>query len=111
HVYIDFDDLLIVDGKVHPETIAFIYQCINKGIKAHLITRHKEVLEDSLRKYRLQNVFDEIIWVRDGEEKHSYIKEKDAIFIDDSFAERKKVRDVCNIPTFDNHMLEVLREY
>ncbi len=111
HVYIDFDDLLVLGGKVHPEAIAFVYQCINKGVKVHLITRHKEVLEDSLKKYRLQNVFDEVIWIKEGEEKHTYIKDKDAIFIDDSFAERKKVQDACGIPTFDNHMLEVLRDY
>jgi predicted ATP-grasp superfamily ATP-dependent carboligase len=111
HVYIDFDDLLVTEGIVYPEAMAFVYQCINKGVTLHLITRHRDDLHANLKKYRLEGVFDEIIWVKEGEEKHTYIKEKDAIFIDDSFAERKKVQDACGIPTFDNHMLEVLREY
>jgi predicted ATP-grasp superfamily ATP-dependent carboligase len=111
HVYIDFDDLVLFEGKVNPYVMAFVYQCINKAIKVHLLTRHKEVLNDTLQKYRLLNTFDEIIWVTNQEdEKYKYIKEKDAIFIDDSFAERKKVRDNCGIPTFDGHMIEGLME-
>ncbi len=110
HVYLDFDDLVILGGKVNPAVMAFVYQCMNKKIKVHLLTRHREDLELSLRKYKLNGIFDELIWVKDGEEKHDYIKEKNAIFIDDSFAERKKVHQVNGIPVFDAHMIEALIE-
>lgn len=33
---------------------------------------------------------------------------KGAIFIDDSFAERREVAEACGIPTFDLSMLELL---
>lgn len=111
HAYIDFDDLLIFNGKVNPVIVAFIYQCLNKGIKVYLLTRHKFDLDTPLQQFRLGNIFDEIIWLQNKEdEKYNHITHKDAIFIDDSFAERKKVHDRLGIPTFDAHMVEVLIE-
>ncbi|HSW37372.1 MAG TPA: ATP-grasp domain-containing protein [Candidatus Saccharimonadales bacterium] len=110
HVYLDFDDLVIFEGKVNPTVMAFVYQCLNRQIKVHLLTRHTQDLEQSLKKYRLSNVFDELIWIKDDSEKPGYIEEKDAIFIDDSFAERKKVHETCGIPVFDAHMIESLME-
>lgn len=110
HVYLDFDDLVVLDGKINPNVMAFVYQCINKGIKIHLLTRHKEDLHETLKKYRLTDTFDELLWVQDESEKHTYLKEKDAILIDDSFAERKKVHDELGIPVFDSHMIESLME-
>ena len=110
HVYLDFDDLVIVEGKVNPAVMAFVYQCMNKEVKVHLITRHKADLEASLKAYRLTEVFDDIIWIKNDDEKHSFIKEDDAIFIDDSFAERKKVHEAKGVPVFDAHSLEALME-
>lgn len=111
HVYVDFDDLVIYEDKVNLEVVAFLYQCINKNIKIHLLTRHKYDPNETLKKYRLSNIFDEVIWLQNGEDKSDYIKEKDSIFIDDSFAERKKVHDILGVPVFDSHMLESLMEY
>lgn len=111
HVYLDFDDLVVFEGKVNPNVIAFIYQCFNKNVKVHLLTKHKENLDVTLKKYRLSsNIFDEIIWIKNEDEKHLSINEKKAIFIDDSFAERKKVYEVSGIPVFDSHMIEGLME-
>ena len=110
HVYLDFDDLVVLEGKVNPNVMAFVYQCLNNHIKVHLLTRHKEDLSHSLNKHRLNNIFDDLIWIKNENGKYEYIKEKDAIFIDDSFAERKKVHDKLGIPVFDAHMLESLME-
>lgn len=110
HVYLDFDDLVIYDNKVNPSVIAFIYQCINRNISLHLITKHKNKLGATLKQHRLEGIFDEIIWIRSSQEKYMYIKEKDAIFIDDSFSERQRVHELCKIPVFDYHMLEMLKE-
>jgi hypothetical protein len=110
HVYLDFDDLVIFDNRVNPAVMAFVYQCLNNKISIHLITKHKEDLETSLKKYRLGNTFDELIWIKDDSEKHTYIKEKNAIFIDDSFLERQKVHNALKIPVFDSHMIESLME-
>jgi carbamoyl-phosphate synthase large subunit len=61
-----------------------------------------------LRHYRLQSIFDEINHVLPDAQKVDYIREKDAIFIDDSYHERKLVQQKTGIPTFDCSMLEVL---
>lgn len=111
HVYIDFDDLILMKDTIDPVTIAYIYQCHNKGIKVHLITRHKFDIAKTLKKYRLRESFDELIHLQKGEKKSQYITEKDAIFIDDSFAERKDVMEAHNIPVFDRHMIESLVDF
>jgi carbamoyl-phosphate synthase large subunit len=108
--YIDLDDTLIMGGRVNLQAIKFIYQCINQGKTIKLITRHQSDLGNTLRKYRLMNLFDDVIHLAQGEPKSSLITEHDAIFIDDSFAERKDVAHLCGIPTFDGSMLEVLTE-
>lgn len=110
HVYLDFDDLVVFDGKVNPMVMAFVHQCLNKGIKVHLTTKHKYDIHKTLERYRLTSVFDEVIPLSADEEKSPHIKHKDAIFIDDSFAERKQVHDALGIPTFDAHMIEALME-
>jgi len=110
HVYLDLDDLVIFEGKVNPMIMAFVYQCINNKIKVHLITKHKEDLNSTLERHKLDGVFDELILLKDTEEKHTYIKEKDAIFIDDSFAERESIYQKSKIPVFDSHMVESLME-
>ncbi len=110
HVYLDLDDLVIVDGKVNPKVMAFVFQCINRSIQVHLITKHKNDLHRTLKSCRLSGLFDELIWIRNKEEKHEKIIHKDAIFIDDSYAERKRVHEQLGIPVFDAHMLESLLE-
>jgi predicted ATP-grasp superfamily ATP-dependent carboligase len=110
HVYLDFDDLVIYEGKVNPVVMAFVFQCLNNQIEVHLLTRHKQDLDATLRQYRLTGIFDDVIWIQNEGDKHSYIKEKDAIFIDDSFAERKAVYDELGTPVFDAHMIEALLE-
>lgn len=108
HVYLDFDDLVIYEEKINISVMAFVFQCINNGVSVHLITKHKHELNETLLKHRLSSVFDEIIWLRNGEEKYTFIKYKDSIFIDDSYSERLAVQKKCNIPVFDSHMIESL---
>lgn len=108
HVYLDFDDTVVTDKKISLQVITFVFQCINNGVKVYLITRHGGILDETLINHRLSNIFDEVIWIKDGGKKSEYIKHKDSIFIDDSFAERKEVYSALNIPVFDTHMLEGL---
>lgn len=108
HIYIDFDDLIIVDDKVNPQVMRFIFQSINENIKIHLLTRHLKDIQASLKKYRIAELFDEVIWVKEGEHKSAHIKEAEAIFIDDSFSEREEVASKKHIPVFDGHMIESL---
>lgn len=93
HVYVDLDDCLIVDGKVNYELVAFLYKAINEGKHICLITRHRGDLQATLKKYRLTQLFDEIVHVTDGSSKASYINAEKAVFIDDSFIERKSVNN------------------
>jgi predicted ATP-grasp superfamily ATP-dependent carboligase len=110
HVYIDFDDLVIFENKVNPAVMGFIYQCINNKVTTHLLTRHAEDLSKTLEKHHLTGVFDDLIWIKDRTPKSSYITEKPAIFIDDSFAEREEVLKKLGIPVFDAHSIEALLE-
>lgn len=112
HIYLDFDDTLIINGKVNCDLMKFLYQALNKGKKIHLISKHSADIFEDLKQYRIaENIFDDITVIKAEEEKYDFIKEKNAIFIDDSFAERKKVREKSEIPVFDLDMIESLIDW
>jgi len=108
-VYLDYDDCLLIKGKINLTLMNFVFLSINSGKRVVLITRHIGNIYKSLEKYRIASVFDEVIHLTDKKEKKSkYILPKDAIFIDDSHAERKDVLEVHRIPVFSPDMVETL---
>ena len=111
-VYLDFDDTLYLDDKVNITMISFVYQCFNKGIPVILLTKHAKDIYDSLDKFRIsKDLFAEIIHIEKDRDKSEYITAKDAIFIDDSFAERKNIHDKLGIPVYDLDMIESLIDW
>lgn len=108
-LFIDLDDTIIIRQAINVNLIKFLFQCVNEKKRITLITRHLESdLEDYLKKYRIYEIFDEIIAINDGSEKYKYIKNLSSIFIDDSYAERKDVKDNIGIPVFDIDSIECL---
>lgn len=107
-LYIDLDDTLLIGDQINVDLIRLIFDCINRGKLVKLITRHKKDLLSTLTKHRLYQLFDEVIHLKNGECKSSCITEKNAIFIDDSFAERQEVSSNLGILTFDCSMAEML---
>lgn len=108
-VFVDLDDTIIMRQTINANLIKFLFQCVNEKKRITLITRHLESdLEDYLRKYRIYEIFDEIIAINDGSQKHKYINNLSSIFIDDSYAERKDVKDNIGIPVFDIDSIECL---
>jgi hypothetical protein len=75
-----------------------------------LLTRHSGDLAAQLRRWRINNLFDEIIHLGPAESKADFIKAKDAVFIDDSFAERKAVHKKTGIAVLDPSMIDLLFE-
>lgn len=111
HVYIDLDDTIINKEKINLMVIAFLYQCLNKGIKTHLLSRHQGNINSVLRKHRLESIFDTITQLSPTQEKADFIKEPSSIFFDDSFSERQKVFQKLGIPTFDVDAIESLLDW
>ena len=108
-VFVDYDDCLILDKcTVNADLVRFLYKCINEGKKIILLTKHAGELKPELKRYRLSCLFDEIIHIRRDEKKSSYIDTKDAIFFDDSFAERVEVQKDTGISVFSPEMVDVL---
>lgn len=107
-LYIDLDDTLLIRNEVNILALQLIFSCINRRIPVSLITRHDGDLEETLKKYRIEALFDEIIHLDRTKRKSDYIRKKNAIFVDDSFTERLDVQMRCCIPTFDCSMLEAL---
>lgn len=108
-VFVDLDDTIIMRQTINANLIKFLFQCVNEKKRITLITRHLESdLEDYLRKYRIYEIFDEIIVINDGSKKHKHIKNLKSIFIDDSYIERKDVKDNIGIPVFDIDSIECL---
>ncbi len=111
-IYIDLDDTLIIRDKVNLTLIRFLYQSVNENKKIHLLTRHRENVFDTLKKYKISSeLFDTINVLNLEQKKSEFIKSQKAIFIDDSFAERLEVKSHLNISVFDVDMIESLLNY
>lgn len=111
-IYVDFDDTIIQDGQVAGSVIGFLYDSIGIGKRVILLSRHSGDIKKSLTKYKLSpSLFDEIIILKTGEKKSSYIKDLNSIFIDDSFAERLEVSKAKGIPVFGLDSIEALRDF
>ena len=111
-VYMDFDDTLYLDDKVNITALSFVYQCFNKGIPVILLTKHSEDIYASLERFKIsKDLFAEIIHIPRDRDKSEFITGEDAVFIDDSFAERKNIHDKLNIPVYDLDMIESLIDW
>lgn len=109
HVYIDFDDTIIINKKVNIEMMKFLYQCKNQMKKIILLTRHEKVIHDSLKKYNIcATMFEKIIPLTWEQTKVDKITKDRSIFIDNSFYERAEVSRKKNIPVFDVDAVESL---
>jgi carbamoyl-phosphate synthase large subunit len=107
-VYVDLDDTLILNDKVNTTLVRFLYQCINKNIRIALITKHAGNLDETLKRHRISELFDEVIHISKSSSKSDAMSGDRSIFIDDSFSERLAVSQRLGIMTFDCSMLEML---
>ncbi len=107
-VYVDLDDTLILNGEVNVPVVRFLYQCVNHGHPLVLLTKHARDLDETLRRYRLAGLFDEVVHLAREADKSDYIRDPRGILVDDSFQERRRVSERCHILTFDCSMLEIL---
>ncbi len=111
-VYFDFDDTLVIEGKVHLPAIWFLYQCKNLGKKVVLLTKHEKEIYKSLENYCIdKNLFSEIIHIAPDDNKADYINPQGAVFIDNAYKERYNVHKKHNIPVFDVDGIEVLMDW
>ena len=104
-VYFDLDDTLIVDNRLNRKVMNFLIWCLNNKKAICLITRHKGDLKQTLKNYRISELFDQIIHIQDKKPKADFMKLSKAIFIDDSFAEREAVRLKLKIPVYSSQTL------
>ena len=107
HVYVDLDDTLIIFDKINHKLIGVLYDFINQNKVIHLITKHSGNLVETLKLFKIENIFDEIIHLKKEDNKWEFIKFEDSIFIDDSFSERQSVFFKRKIPVFSVDMIEV----
>jgi hypothetical protein len=107
-VYVDLDDTIVVNGRVNTRLVGFLFQAINEGCEIILISKTAIDMESALKKWRLTGIFDKVIELKKDDSKADFIDPRGAIFIDDSFSERKSVYDKYAIPTFDCSMIELL---
>lgn len=108
-IYIDYDDTIIVHDKVNIDAISLLYKAINKGIPVYLITKHDKDIYKELENRKISvNIFKKIIHIASNELKKDFIfPSKNALFIDDSFAERKLIQEKFSIKVAGVDMLEI----
>lgn len=112
-LYVDFDDTIIVHGRVNMTVLSLIYQCVERGIPVTLVTRHEGDIYADLRKAHIsESLFAAIIEVKKGQKKSECIyPAKKALFIDDSFAERKDMASVHGMTALGVESVDALIDY
>ena len=112
-VYVDYDDTLIVKGRLNLTLLRFLYQCAEKGVKTVLLTRHNGDVTAALYARRVYpGLFDEIITVPEGRQKADCISPSPkAVAIDDSFAERQRLTAAFGMPAFGPESVEAMIDY
>jgi len=108
HVFVDLDDCLILRGRINHQLIGFLYKALSEGKGITLLTRHHRHPDITLRQLRIAELFDRVIHLDEGARKSDYIDRSDAIFVDDSFAERTEVSRRTGIQVFSPDMIEAL---
>ena len=112
-VFVDFDDCIYLEtAYVNDTLMAFLFRCINAGIRITLLSKHDDEklgpLDDLLDNLRIRPIFDRILHIRPDQKKVDFIDNMEAIFIDDSFADRKSIAEKFHIPVFSMDMVEIL---
>ena len=105
--------LCLMKNIINQYMFMFLYQCINNNKQIILITKHEDNIHETLKNLKIPDkLFDEIIEVGPCDFKYKYMNNiKKSIFIDNSFAERKIVREKLNIPSFDVSNIECLIDW
>ncbi len=111
HVYIDYDDCLVIDGRLNYLLLLFLLQCKQENIPVTVLTRHKGPYKISLQSFGLDRLIDIFIELSEDEKKSNFIDAKNPLFIDDSYRERKEVHDALGIPVFSLDMIESLIDW
>lgn len=100
-VYTDFDDVISLQTGVNTDVIKLLYQFKNQKKIIILLTKHAGDIYKKLNELCIaKSLFNEIIHIKNTDDKSNYITNTNAIFIDDSFAERQNVSKKKNIPVF-----------
>lgn len=108
-VYVDLDETLIADGRVHEKVMAFLYQCKNAAISIVLITKHRGDLNQTLEGHGIaRSLFSDILHLSDEQDKWAHINPMSSIFIDNYWFDRKQVKEKLGIPVFDVDAVECL---
>jgi hypothetical protein len=107
-IYVDLDDCLICSGRLNHQLVGFLFKASSEGKRLVLLTRHADAPAETLHRLRLRDLFDEIVHITDGRPKSDHVRERNAIFIDDSHRERLEVMRRHHIPAFAPDMIEAL---
>ena len=109
NVFLDFDDTLVINGRVNSTLMQLIYQWVNDGKNIYLLTKHSTDIYVDLKRFKIsENVFKEIINIPLDSKKVDFIKKDNSIFIDNYFFEREEVFNTLGIPVFDVDAIECL---
>ena len=104
-VYVDYETTHVLGNKVNSPLMRFLFDCLNKNKRLILFTRSASGSPGSEINPRVSGVFHEMIHLKERDHKSDFITQRRAILIDDSFAERKQVKQSSGIPVFSSDMV------
>lgn len=110
-LYVDLDDTLILNGEVNKPVEELVRYVKGLGLYVAIITRHRFDPLRTLRTFKLDGIFDDVIHATNGELKSSFIAEgMNSVLMDDSFSERISSSSRRNILAVDASSANQLRK-
>lgn len=111
-VYLDYDDTIVMSatGKINPKVMQLVFSCINRDVKVTVLSRHRGDLSAELKAHKIDGLFTRVIHIPEDADKAAYIDNKNAVFVDDSYAERANVLRKIGLPVFGLDMIDALME-
>ena len=101
-IFVDYDDCLFLNGSINDSLVNFLKIEKSNGKEIFLISRHKGNLREEVKRLEIENLFTGIHHILDGSRKSAFFsKSKSILFIDDSYSERKDLKDHSNVKTVD----------
>lgn len=105
-VYVDLDDTLVLRGMVNADLVAFLFRCLNQGKQLILVSRHDGDIQSELKRYRLTGLFHRVEHLDREQSKAEVVDVSPALFIDDSFGERRDVAEKTRARGMDCAVLD-----
>jgi predicted ATP-grasp superfamily ATP-dependent carboligase len=107
-VYVDFEDTLIVNGKINSKLMAFLYESLNNKKNIYLFAKSLNLVKEQLRHHKIDRDIFDGIFDYDNIICQNEVLNKKSIIISDSYSNLLALNKILSFPFFKTDTIECL---